>query len=70
MTLPTKEKVKSAALIYTLLIQKAIVDTRATIYQFRSSLDSLENDVRTINSNIELFNMHVKNSREGLMARG
>ena len=69
MTLPTKEKVKSAALIYTLLIQKAIVDTRATIYQFRSSLDSLENDVRTINSNIELFNMHVKNYREGLMAR-
>ena len=24
----------------------------------------------TVNSNIELFNMHVKNSREGLIARG
>ena len=68
--LPTKAKVKSAALLYKLLIQKAIVDTRATTYQFRSSLDNLENYMGIANSNIELFNMYVKNSREGLIARG
>ena len=70
VVLSTGVKVKSAALLYKLLMQKAIVDTRATTYQFRSSLDNLENYMGTVNSNIELFNMHVKNSREGLIARG
>ena len=66
----TEKTVKSAALLYKLLMKKVIVDTRATTYQFRSSLDNLENYMGTINSNIELFNQHVKNTKEGLTARG
>ena len=66
----TEHTVKSAALLYKLLMKKAIVDTRATTYQFRSSLNNLENYMGTINSNIELFNQHVKNAKEGLTARG
>ena len=66
----TEKTVTSAALLYKLLMKKVIVDTRATTYQFRSSLDNFENIMGTINSNIELFNQHVKNTKEGLTARG
>ena len=70
MTLPTIEKVKSIVLLHKLLIQKAIVGIRATTYQFRSSVENLEKYMGTINPNIELLNMHVKNSGESLIARG
>ena len=65
----TEYYVKSSALLYKLLMKKAIVDTRATTFQFCSSLDNFENYMGTINSNIELFKLHVKNSKEGLTAR-
>ena len=65
----TEDYVKSSALLYKLLTKKAIVDTRATTSQFCSSLDNFQNYMGTINSNIELFNLHVKNSKEGLTAR-
>ena len=61
---------KSAALFFKLLMAKAIIDTRATTYQFRADLSSLETYMANIGSNIELFNLHVENSREGLKARG
>jgi len=63
-------KVPSAALLYKLLMQKAIIDTRATTYKFRTSLNNLSTYMGTVNSNIELFNHHVKNAEEGLSARG
>ena len=63
-------KVPSTALLYKLLMQKAIIDTRATIYKFRTSLNNLSTYMGTINSNIDLFNHHVKNAEEGLSARG
>ena len=60
----------SAALLHKLLMQKAIIDTRATTYKFRSSLNNLPTYMGTINSDIELFNHHVKNAKEGLNSRG
>ena len=63
-------KVPSAALLYKLLMQKAIIDTGATTYKFRTSLNNLSTYMGTVNSNIELFNHHVKNAEEGLSARG
>ena len=48
---------------------KAIIDTRATTYQFRSELNTLEVYMDTVGSNIELFNLHVGNARMGLTTR-
>ena len=62
--------VKVASLLYKLLMAKAIVDTRATTYQFRNNLANLDNYMTSVNSNIEMFNIHVKNTVEGLKARG
>ena len=61
---------QSATLLYKLLMAKSIIDTVATTYQLRNQLDSLEEYMTSVNSNIELFNMHVKSSKEGLKARG
>ena len=66
----TINNTKSVVLPYKLLMSKAIIDTRATIYQFRAELSSLDTYMSTIGSNIELFNLHVKYSREGLKTRG
>ena len=66
----TEGGVQSAALLYKLLMAKAIIDTRATTYQFRSELSTLEAYMGTVGSNIELFNLHVRNARMGLKARG
>ena len=51
------------------MMSKTSVDTRATTYQFRSNMSYLENYMETIGSNIELFNLHVKNSRDGWNAQ-
>ena len=64
------KKVPSTAPLYKILMQKAIIDTRATTYKFRTSLNNLSTYMGTVNSNIELFNHHVKNSVEGLSSRG
>ena len=66
----TEKSVKSAALLYKLLMKETIIDTRATTYQLRSSSKNLKNYMGTVKSNIELFNLHVKNAREGLNSRG
>ena len=47
-----------------------MVDTTATTYQLRESLSALEDYMSHVNSNIELFNLRVKNDVEGLRARG
>ena len=51
-------------------MQTSIVDTRECTYQLWSSLDNLDNYMGTVNSNIKLFNIHVRYSHEGLLARG
>lgn len=60
----------SAALHYNILIQKGVIDTRATTYEFRISLKNLATYMDTVNSDIKFFNHHVKNTTEGLNLRG
>ena len=57
-------------LLFKLLIQKAIVDTRATASHMREQLTSLDAYMATVNSNVAVFNQHVKVNVEGLHARG
>ena len=61
---------QSATLIYELLMAKSITDTVDTTCQLRNQRDILEEYMTSVNSNIELFNMHVKSSTKGLKARG
>ena len=60
----------SGSLFYKLLMQKAIVDTRATASHLRENLTNLDSYISTVDSNIRLFNQYVKVNREGLKARG
>ena len=60
----------SGSLFFKLLMQKAIVDTRATASHLRENLTNLDTYITTIDSNIQLFNQYVKVNREGLRARG
>ena len=49
---------------------KAQVDTVATNYQLKSRLVNLENYMGNVNLNIETFNSHAKDAKEGISARG
>ena len=49
---------------------KTIIGTKATTYQFRADLGSLDKYMANIKSNIKLLNLHVKDPREVLKARG
>lgn len=51
-------------LLFKSLAQKAIIDTRATTYKFRISLNNLSTYMDTIDSDIKLFDHHVKNTTE------
>ena len=55
---------------FKLLMSKAVVDTRATASHLRENITSLDACVVTVHSNVELFNLHVKENRQGLKARG
>ena len=57
--------IKVASLLFKLLLVKVIVDIRTTTYQFRHNLSNLDNYMSAVNSNIETFNIYVKNSVEG-----
>ena len=61
---------KSTILLFKLLMSKAQVDIVATNYQFKTRLANLENYMVNVNSDIERFNSHVKDAKEGLSARG
>ena len=52
-----------------MLMIKVMVDTRSTTYQFRNNLAYLDNYTILVNSNIEIFNIHIKNTVEGLKSR-
>ena len=60
----------SGSLYFKLLMQKAIVDTRATASHLRENLTNLDSYIGTVNSNIQLFNQYVKVNKDGLRARG
>jgi hypothetical protein len=57
-------------LLFKLLMQKAIIDTRATASLLRENLSSLDTYMAKIQSNIEEFNKYIKVNWEGLKARG
>jgi hypothetical protein len=56
--------------LFKLLMRKANTDTRSTASQLQENLTNLDSYISTIDSNIELFNQHVKINRDGLAARG
>ena len=57
-------------LCFKLLMSKAVVDARAMASHLKENLTSLATYATIVNSNIELFNLHVKENRQGLKARG
>jgi hypothetical protein len=61
---------ESGVLLFKIIMQKAVVDTRATSSFFRENLTRLDAYITTIDSNIELFNQYVNINRAGLQARG
>jgi hypothetical protein len=61
---------ESGVLLFKIIMQKAVIDTRATSSFFRENLTSLDAYITTIDSNIELFNQYVNINRAGLQARG
>ena len=61
---------RCAALIFKLIMNKTIIDTRATSAAFRRELMNLDVYMVSSNSNIEKFNDHVVQASGGLLARG
>ena len=57
-------------LLFKLLMQKAIIDTRATATMFRDNLSSLDTYMSSVNSDVKRFNDYVKLNSEGLKACG
>jgi hypothetical protein len=57
-------------MLFKYIMQKAVVDTRATSSFFRENLTSLDTYITTVDSNIELFNQYVRVNQDGLCARG
>jgi hypothetical protein len=66
----TVEGTHSGVMLFKLLMRNANTDTRATASQLREKLTNLDSYMSTIDSNIELFNQHVKVNRDGHTARG
>ena len=62
--------VRSGNLILKLIMNKTIIDTRATSAAFRSDLSNLGSFMSSCNSNIETFNTHVNHAVGSLQARG
>ena len=51
-------------------IQKSVTDTRATSYHLSEILTNIETYITMVNSNILIFNQHVKFNVEGLKSMG
>jgi hypothetical protein len=66
----TMKCMHSSTMLFKLLMRKANTDTRATASQLREKLTNLDSYMSTVDSNIEIFNQHVKVNRDGLTARG
>jgi hypothetical protein len=57
-------------LFFFLMMSKVCVSNEATILQLRDALTHLDAYMSTVNWNVELFNQHVSELREGLLSRG
>jgi hypothetical protein len=66
----TRHSAEAGPILFKLLTQKAVVDTRSTTNYFRENLSSLDTYMASINSDIVEFNNYVKLNRDGLLARG
>ena len=53
-------------LLFKLMMQKAIIDTRATATHLRENITNLDTYMSTVNSNIEKFNQYVNVNVDGL----
>ena len=53
-------------LLFKLMMQKAIIDTRATATHLRENIINLDTYMSTVNSNIEKFNQYVNVNVDGL----
>ena len=62
-------RIAIGTLYFKLLMTKAVLDTRATASHLRENLTSLESYMASVNSNLELFNLHVKGNIQGIKAR-
>jgi hypothetical protein len=58
----------SGIMLFKLLTRNANTDTRATALQLRENITYLDSYMSTVDSNIELFNQHLKVNRDGLTA--
>jgi hypothetical protein len=66
----TMEGTHSGIMLFKLLMRKSNMDTGATASQLREHLTNRDRYMSTFDSNIELFNQHVKVNRDGITARG
>ena len=57
-------------LLLKIIIAKAHVDSRATVMYIRDSLRDLDGKMVDLDSNIQVFNLHVKTQVKALSARG
>jgi hypothetical protein len=64
------EGTHSGIMLFKLLMRKANTDTRATASQLREKITNFDSYMSKVDSNIELFNQHVKVNRDGLTAHG
>jgi hypothetical protein len=60
----------SGACLLKIIIGKSTVDTIATVHVLRNSLANLETKMKEFNGNVKLFNLHVVQVRNSLIARG
>ena len=56
--------------LFKLMIQKSVIDKRATSTHLRENLTNLDAYMSTVNSDIENFNQYVQVNVDGLKARG
>jgi hypothetical protein len=57
-------------LFFFLMMSKVCVSNEATILHLRDALTHLDAYMTTVNWNVELFNQHASEIREGLLSRG
>ena len=70
ITLASGEEYPAGPILFKVVMAKAIVDTRATVYHYRSNLMHLDTYMGTVKSDITAFNKYVTTNQLGLSARG
>ena len=66
----TVNQIPSGPLLFKLLMTRAATDTRVTVTYIRTAMSKLDDYMKTVNSDIEKFNLYVRKLRQDLSARG